>query len=63
MNLKSARVSEWRLKGGVVLTWGAERVVFGEVHLGLEVAAIVDRIGVEHDKCDIPLEDVLIGEL
>lgn len=38
-------------------------VVVGEVHLGFEVAAVVERIGVDDDEGDVPVEDVVVVEL
>ena len=38
-------------------------VVLGEVHLGFEVATVVERVGVDDDESDVPVEDVIIVEL
>lgn len=38
-------------------------VVGGEVHLGFEVAAVVERVGVYDDESDVPIEDVIVVEL
>lgn len=38
-------------------------VVLREVHLGFEVATIVERIGVNDDEGDVPVEDVVLVEL
>lgn len=38
-------------------------VVLGEVHLGFEVATIVERIGVNDDEGDVPVEDIVLVEL
>ena len=39
------------------------RVIAGEGHLGLEIAAVVEGIRIEHDKGDTPFEDVVIHQL
>ena len=44
-------------------TWRTIGVVFREGHLGLEVAAIVEGIRVQHDERYAPLEDVVIDKL
>ena len=38
-------------------------VVLGEIHLGFEVAAVVERIGVDDDEGDVPVENVVVVEL
>lgn len=38
-------------------------VVGGEVHLGFEVATVIERIGVDDDESDVPVEDIIIVEL
>lgn len=38
-------------------------VVLGEVHLGFEVATVVEGIGVDDDESDVPVEDVIVVEL
>lgn len=48
---------------GMVRTWWAVWVVLGKGQLGLEVAAVVKRVRVQHDECDTPLEDILVDEL
>lgn len=39
------------------------RVVVGEVHLGFEVATVVEGIRVDNDEGNIPVEDVIIVQL
>jgi hypothetical protein len=39
------------------------RVVARKRHFGLEVAAVVERVFVEHDERDAPLEDVIVDHL
>jgi hypothetical protein len=46
-----------------VHTWRGVRVVRRECHGGLEVTAIVQGVRVDHDQCDIPVEDVVIVQL
>jgi len=50
-------------KRGRVITWRAIRIVLREVHLGLEVAAIVGGLRVDWNQSDVPFKDVLIDEL
>jgi hypothetical protein len=38
-------------------------VVFGEGELGLEVAAVVERVGVHDNEGHAPLEDVVVDQL
>ena len=38
-------------------------VVLGEVHLGFEVATVVEGVGVDDDESDVPVEDVIVVEL
>jgi cytochrome c-type biogenesis protein CcmE len=38
-------------------------IVAGEGHLGLEVAAVVEGVLVQHDERYAPLEDVFVDEL
>ena len=38
-------------------------VVLGEVHLGFEVATVVEGIGVDDDESNVPVEDVIVVEL
>ena len=38
-------------------------VVLGEVHLGFEIATVVERVGVDDDESDVPVEDVIVVEL
>lgn len=46
----------WRTGRGV-------GIVAGEGHFGLEVAAVVERVLVEHDERYAPLKDVLVDQL
>ena len=39
------------------------RIIAREGHLGLEVAAVVGRIGVENDEGDTPLKNVVVHQL
>jgi hypothetical protein len=39
------------------------RVIAGKGHLGLEVTAVVERVWIEHDEGNAPLEDVIVQEL
>lgn len=43
-----------------MLTWWGIGIVAGEGHIGLEVAAIVHGVRVEHDEGNVPFEDVVI---
>ncbi len=38
-------------------------VVWGEVHFGFEVAAVIEGIGVDDDEGDVPVENVVLVEL
>ena len=38
-------------------------VVLGEGHFGFEVAAVIERIGIDDDEGNVPVEDVIIVEL
>lgn len=38
-------------------------VVLREIHLGLEIATIVEGIRVDDDEGDVPVEDVVLVEL
>ena len=38
-------------------------VVLGEVHLGFEISAVVEGIGVDDDESNVPVEDVIVVEL
>ena len=52
------------IEGPVKLERGrVVRVVAWEVHLGFEVAAVIEGIGVDDDESDVPVEDVIIVEL
>ena len=44
-------------------TWRLVWVIFGEGHLGLEVAAIVERVRVENNEREIPVIDVFFIKL
>ena len=44
-------------------TGGGEGIVLGEGHLGLEVATIVERVGIQNDQGDRPFEDIVVNEL
>lgn len=51
-------------KGPVELEGGrGVRVVGWKVHLGFEVATVIERIRVDDDEGDIPVEDIIIVEL
>jgi hypothetical protein len=47
----------------VVRTWRGVGVVLREGHSGLEVAAVVDRILVEHNQGNVPLKNVVLVQL
>ena len=38
-------------------------IVLGESHFGFEVAAVIERIGVDDDEGNVPVEDVIMVEL
>ena len=38
-------------------------IIVGKVHLGFEVTTVVERIRVDDDESDVPVEDVIIVEL
>jgi hypothetical protein len=38
-------------------------VVLGELHGRLEVTAVVQRVRVQYDKADVPVEDIFVIEL
>ena len=38
-------------------------IVVGEVHLGFEVATVVEGIGIDDDESDVPVEDVIAVKL
>ena len=38
-------------------------VVLGEVHLGFEVSAVVQGIGVDDDESNVPVEDIIVVKL
>lgn len=57
-------VDVWVEEGAVELEGGrGVGVVLGEVHLGFEVATVVERVGVDDDEGDVPIEDVVLVEL
>lgn len=57
-------VDVWMEEGAVELERGrGVGVVLGEVHLGFEVATVVERVGVDDDEGDVPIEDVVLVEL
>ena len=65
MNWKSA-ARQWRVCGGRVLswyTWWHEGIILGEGELRLVVAAVVERVRVQDNESDAPLEDILVDEL
>ena len=39
------------------------RIILWEVHLGLEIPAVVERVRVEDDESNVPIEDVIVMEL
>jgi hypothetical protein len=47
----------------LILTWRLVWVIFGEGHLGLEIAAIIERVRVEDDECEIPVVYVFFIKL
>jgi len=58
------RVDIWVIKRTNKLeVWWAMGIVFGEGHLGLEVASIVHRLLVQDNEGDTPLEDIFVDEL
>ncbi len=57
-------VDVWMEEGAVELEGGrGVGVVWGEVHLGFEVAAVIEGIGVDDDEGDVPVENVVLVEL
>ena len=65
MNWKSA-ARQWRVGSGQALgkhTWWHEGIVLGEGELRLVVAAVVERVRVQDNESDAPLEDILVDEL
>lgn len=51
-------------EGAVELEGGrGVRVVLREVHLGFEVAAVVEGVRVDDNEGDVPVEDVVFIEL
>jgi hypothetical protein len=44
-------------------TWRAVRIVLGKCHLRSEIASIVERVGIQDDQGDAPLEDIVFDEL
>ena len=52
------------VEGPVELEGGrGVRIVLREVHLGFEVATVVEGIWVDDDESDVPIEDVIVVEL
>lgn len=47
----------------VVRTWRGVGVVLRKGHSGLKIAAVVDRILVEHNQGNVPLKDVILVQL
>ena len=47
----------------VVRTWRCVGVVLRKGHSSLEIAAVVDRILVEHNQGNVPLKDVVLVQL
>ena len=43
--------------------WRGVGVVLGKIHLGFEVATVIERVGVDDDKGDVPIENVVLVEL
>lgn len=41
-------------------TWRAVRVVFGERQPRLEVATVVQRVGIQDDESDAPFKEVVV---
>lgn len=56
-------MAQKRMEYILQLTRRRIRIVFGKVHGGSEITAIVERLGVKDDQADIPVEDVLVSEL
>lgn len=57
-------VDVWVEEGAVELEGGrGVGVVLREVHLGFEVATVVERVWVDDDEGDVPVEDVIFVEL
>lgn len=51
-------------EGGVELErGGVVGVIVREIHLGFEVATIIERIRIDDDETDVPVENVIIVEL
>ena len=38
-------------------------VVFGESHFGFEVATVIERVGIDDDEGNVPVEDGILVEL
>lgn len=38
-------------------------IIVGEVHLGFQVATVIERIRVDDDESDVPVEDIIVAEL
>lgn len=49
--------------GAVICTWWGVWVVSWEGHRSLEIAAVVKRVLVQYDQCDIPPEDIFVVKL
>ena len=57
-------VDVWVVEGVVELEgWGLVGVVGGEGHAGFEVAAVVEGVGVDDNKGDVPEEHVFVVKL
>ena len=39
------------------------RVILWEVHLGLKISAVVERVRVEDDESNVPIKDIIVMEL
>ena len=46
-----------------VYTWGRVRVLLWKRHLSLEIPSIVERVWIDDDESDIPVEDVVVVKL
>lgn len=57
-------IDVWMEEGPVELERGrGVGVVWRESHLGFEVAAVIERIGIDDDEGNVPVEDVIIVKL
>lgn len=65
LEIYSGLISRWEGMTSVEArcTRWAVGVVFGKGQLGLEVAAVVERVGIHDDEGDAPLEDIVVDQL